>query len=162
MDKKITTKKDVVQLFEAAGFSRSNPYYIVKQGKINEMATQSERDRLELFKEIAGTRVYDDKRAESMKLFKKSEEDRSKIQQGLSHIVDKLESLEQDKEDFTQVRFIVSSPSKSGILSRWAIRENVEMRNNNFSTKNTTKNVALWSIFYSIAIVRRLKISSMS
>ena len=54
-------------------------------------------------KEIAGTRVYDDKRAESMKLFKKSEEDRTKIQQGLSHIVDKLESLEQDKEDFTQV-----------------------------------------------------------
>ena len=38
-----------------------------------------------------------------MKLFKKSEEDRTKIQQGLSHILDKLESLEQDKEDFTQV-----------------------------------------------------------
>lgn len=122
LDKKITTKKDVVQLFEAAGFSRSNPYYIVKQGKINEMATQSERDRLELFKEIAGTRVYDDKRAESMKLFKKSEEDRSKIQQGLSHIVDKLESLEQDKEDFTQVRFIVSSPSKSRTFLYWDIR----------------------------------------
>ena len=105
LDKKITTKKDVVQLFEAAGFSRSNPYYIVKQGKINEMATQSEKDRLELFKEIAGTRVYDDKRAESMKLFKKSEEDRAKIYQGLSHIVDKLESLEQDKSDFIQVWF---------------------------------------------------------
>ena len=32
LEKKITTKKDIVHLLEAAGFSRSNPYYIVKQG----------------------------------------------------------------------------------------------------------------------------------
>lgn len=50
IDKKIVTKKDVVQLLEAAGFSRSNPYYIVKQGKINEMATQNHKDRLNLLK----------------------------------------------------------------------------------------------------------------
>lgn len=52
IDKKIVTKKDVVQLLEAAGFSRSNPYYIVKQGKINEMATQNHKDRLNLLKVI--------------------------------------------------------------------------------------------------------------
>merc|ERR1711990_98584 len=102
LDKKITTKKDVVQLFETAGFSRSNPYYIVKQGKINEMATQNEKQRLELFKDVAGTRVYDDKRAESMELIKKAEDSQTKIVNLLSQIVDKLESLEQEKEELNQ------------------------------------------------------------
>lgn len=29
------SKSDVMNLLESAGFSRSNPYYIVKQGKVN-------------------------------------------------------------------------------------------------------------------------------
>ncbi|XP_053548973.1 structural maintenance of chromosomes protein 3 [Bombina bombina] len=33
LDKKMVTKNDVMNLLESAGFSRSNPYYIVKQGK---------------------------------------------------------------------------------------------------------------------------------
>ena len=102
IDKKIVTKKDVVQLLEAAGFSRSNPYYIVKQGKINEMATQEETHRLKLLKEVAGTRVYDDKRAESMELIKKTEDSRTKCNALLTQIVDKLESLEEEKEELTQ------------------------------------------------------------
>ena len=41
----------VVNLMESAGFSRSNPYYIVKQGKVNELATASDsyRYKVELF-----------------------------------------------------------------------------------------------------------------
>ena len=34
LDKKNVTKTDVMNLLESAGFSRSNPYYIVKQGKV--------------------------------------------------------------------------------------------------------------------------------
>ena len=30
----MVTKTDVMNLLESAGFSRSNPYYIVKQGKV--------------------------------------------------------------------------------------------------------------------------------
>ena len=37
LDGKIVTRNDVMNLLESAGFSRSNPYYIVKQGKINEI-----------------------------------------------------------------------------------------------------------------------------
>lgn len=102
IDKKNVTKKDVIQMLESAGFSHSNPYYIVKQGKINEMATQSAKDRLELLKEIAGTRVYDDKRSESMELIKKTNDNRSKVNSLLTQIVDKLDSLEQEKEDLAQ------------------------------------------------------------
>jgi len=34
LDRKLVTKTDIMNLLEAAGFSRSNPYYIVKQGKV--------------------------------------------------------------------------------------------------------------------------------
>ena len=43
------------------------------------MATQNEKQRLELFKDVAGTRVYDDKRAESMELIKKAEDSQAKV-----------------------------------------------------------------------------------
>ena len=44
------------------------------------MATQQESDRLKLFKEVSGTRVYDDKRAESMELIKKTNDSRTKAE----------------------------------------------------------------------------------
>ena len=34
LNKKVVPKSDVMNLLESAGFSRSNPYYIVKQGKV--------------------------------------------------------------------------------------------------------------------------------
>lgn len=35
LNKKMVTRSDVMNVLESAGFSRSNPYYIVKQGKID-------------------------------------------------------------------------------------------------------------------------------
>jgi len=57
---------------ETAGFSRSNPYYIVKQGKVTTLATMRDAERLELLKEVAGTRVYDERREESQKIMKET------------------------------------------------------------------------------------------
>lgn len=83
LNKKMVTRADVMNLLESAGFSRSNPYYIVKQGKvkrvnicfkadviipilkINQMATAPDSQRLQLLREVAGTRVYDERREES-------------------------------------------------------------------------------------------------
>lgn len=36
LDKKSTNKADVMNLLESAGFSKSNPYYIVPQGRVRE------------------------------------------------------------------------------------------------------------------------------
>jgi structural maintenance of chromosome 3 (chondroitin sulfate proteoglycan 6) len=68
--KKMVSKGDVINLLESAGFSRSNPYYIVKQGKINQMATAPDSQRLKLLREVAGTRVYDERKAESEAIMK--------------------------------------------------------------------------------------------
>jgi structural maintenance of chromosome 3 (chondroitin sulfate proteoglycan 6) len=35
LDRKSVTKQDVLNMLEAAGFSRANPYYIVPQGRVS-------------------------------------------------------------------------------------------------------------------------------
>ncbi|TVU26602.1 hypothetical protein EJB05_29156 [Eragrostis curvula] len=45
-------KTDVMNLLESAGFSRSNPYYVVQQGKIAFLTLMKDSERLELLKEI--------------------------------------------------------------------------------------------------------------
>ncbi|KAI8368391.1 RecF/RecN/SMC N terminal domain-containing protein [Choanephora cucurbitarum] len=72
LDKKSITKTEVMSLLESAGFSRANPYYIVPQGRINSLTTAKDEDRLKLLKEIAGTRVYEQKRSESNKLMQET------------------------------------------------------------------------------------------
>ena len=72
MDGRSVTRGDVVNLMESAGFSRCNAYYIVKQGKINQLATSRDTDRLRLLREIAGTRVYDERKADSQATLRKT------------------------------------------------------------------------------------------
>lgn len=42
LNKKMVPRTDVMNLLESAGFSRSNPYYIVKQGKVGLLFIQME------------------------------------------------------------------------------------------------------------------------
>jgi chromosome segregation ATPase len=55
-------------MLETAGFSKSNPYYIVEQGKVAKITEMSDKARLELLKEVAGTNVYEEKKEESLKI----------------------------------------------------------------------------------------------
>lgn len=38
LDRKSTSKGEVMSLLESAGFSRSNPYYIVPQGRVSDFS----------------------------------------------------------------------------------------------------------------------------
>ncbi|KAG6415217.1 hypothetical protein SASPL_122622 [Salvia splendens] len=68
LDGKHITKTEVMNLLESAGFSRSNPYYVVQQGKIASLTLMKDSERLDLLKEIGGTRVYEERRRESLKI----------------------------------------------------------------------------------------------
>ncbi|CAZ81815.1 unnamed protein product [Tuber melanosporum] len=52
LDRKNATKSDVMNLLESAGFSRSNPYYIVPQGRVTTLTNMKDFERLNLLKEI--------------------------------------------------------------------------------------------------------------
>lgn len=102
LDGKIVTRNDVMNLLESAGFSRSNPYYIVKQGKINEIATAQDKQRLKLLKEVAGTKVYEDRKAEAAKMMQESETKLLNSKELLTMIDDKLKTLEHEKAELVE------------------------------------------------------------
>ncbi|CAG5133454.1 unnamed protein product [Candidula unifasciata] len=102
LDKKMVTKSDVMNLLESAGFSRSNPYYIVKQGKINQMATAPDSQRLKLLREVAGTKVYDERKEESNAILTETEGKREKINDLLKYIEERLSTLEGEKEELKE------------------------------------------------------------
>lgn len=102
LNKKVVPRSEVMNLLESAGFSNSNPYYIVKQGKINQMATAPDAHRLKLLREVAGTRVYDERREESMAILRDTEGKVEKIEEFLKTIEERLSTLEEEKEELKQ------------------------------------------------------------
>ncbi|CAG9822671.1 unnamed protein product [Phaedon cochleariae] len=102
LNKKVVPRSEVMNLLESAGFSNSNPYYIVKQGKINQMATAPDAHRLKLLREVAGTRVYDERRDESMGILRETEVKVEKIEEFLRTIEERLSTLEEEKEELKQ------------------------------------------------------------
>ncbi|KAM0746239.1 structural maintenance of chromosome protein 3 [Meredithblackwellia eburnea MCA 4105] len=102
LDRKSTSKGEVMSILESAGFSRSNPYYIVPQGRITHLTNQKDQDRLQLLKEVAGTKLYEEKRAESTKIMDESKAKREKIDDLLEFIKARLDELEEEKEELKE------------------------------------------------------------
>lgn len=99
LDRKNATKSDVMNLLESAGFSRSNPYYIVPQGRVTALTNMKDPERLTLLKEISGTHVYETRRAESVRIMNETDAKRGKIDELLSYIRERLSELEEEKDE---------------------------------------------------------------
>ncbi|KAI1268698.1 putative chromosome segregation protein SudA [Xylariaceae sp. FL1019] len=99
IDKKVVPKTEVTQLLETAGFSKSNPYYIVPQGRVTALTNMKESERLNLLKEVAGTQVYESRRTESLKIMTDTNNKREKIDELLDYIKERLSELEEEKEE---------------------------------------------------------------
>ena len=99
LDRKNATKSDVMNLLESAGFSRSNPYYIVPQGRVTALTNMKDAERLNLLKEVAGTQVYEARRMESLKIMNETNNKREKIDELLEYIKERLAELEEEKEE---------------------------------------------------------------
>ena len=97
--RKTATKSDVMNLLESAGFSRSNPYYIVPQGRVTTLTNMKDPERLNLLKEVAGTQVYEARRTESIRIMGETDSRRAKIDDLLSSIRERLQELEEEKEE---------------------------------------------------------------
>ena len=99
LDRKNVTRSEVFNLLESAGFSRANPYYIVQQGKVAALCAMSDKQRLDLLKEVAGTRVYDERHAEVLKIMEEDDRKRSKVKEAVEILEKRLSSLEGEKDE---------------------------------------------------------------
>lgn len=102
LQRKRANKTEIQSLLEGAGFSKSNPYYIVQQGKVQDLCTMSDVERLTLLKEVAGTTVYDEKKAESLMKMEENANRIDKINEILISIEDRLSELQSEKDELSQ------------------------------------------------------------
>ncbi|KAF7197642.1 Chromosome segregation protein sudA [Pseudocercospora fuligena] len=99
LNRKNTTKQEVMNILESAGFSRSNPYYIVPQGRVTAITNMKDHERLTMLKTVAGTEVYENRRSESQKIMDETGLKRAKIDDLLDGIRTRLGELEEEKEE---------------------------------------------------------------
>ena len=101
LDRRPITKAEVQSLLESAGFSRANPYYVVQQGKIMAMSTMRDSERLELLKEIGGTKVYEERRRESLRILAETDGRRSRVSEVVAQLDARLAELEAERDELT-------------------------------------------------------------
>eukprot|EP00934_Nitzschia_sp_Nitz4_P004597 Nitzschia sp. Nitz4//scaffold6_size259037//88180//92167//NITZ4_001062-RA/size259037-augustus-gene-0.319-mRNA-1//-1//CDS//3329556857//4587//frame0 len=101
LQRKRATKQEVQSLLEGAGFSKSNPYFMVQQGKIQTLCVMTDTQRLELLQQVAGTTVYQDKKAESLVKMEENAKSMDKIQTILADLDQRLNDLQGEKEELT-------------------------------------------------------------
>jgi structural maintenance of chromosome 3 (chondroitin sulfate proteoglycan 6) len=99
VNRKNATKAEVQQILESAGFSRSNPYYIVPQGRISDLTRMGDLARLKLLKEISGSNVYETRRADSLKLLADTDNKCKNTDSLVATINERLDELEGEKEE---------------------------------------------------------------
>ncbi|KAJ3670868.1 hypothetical protein LUZ60_008294 [Juncus effusus] len=102
LDGRHVNKTEVLNLLESAGFSRSNPYYVVQQGKIATLTLMKDAERLDLLKEIGGTRVYEERRSESLKIMQETANKRKQIDQVVQYLEARLQELDAEKEELRE------------------------------------------------------------
>jgi len=101
LQRKRATKQEVQSLLEGAGFSKSNPYFMVQQGKIQSLCLMTDAQRLELLQQVAGTILYEDKKSESLVKMQENSQSIEKIDSILSDIDERLSELQGEKEELT-------------------------------------------------------------
>lgn len=96
------TGSEVRQLLESAGFSASNPYYIVEQGKIIGLTQLTDEERYDMLKDVAGTGVYESRRAESKSLLEDTAQRSEKIDDAIAQLDEKLKTLQEEQQELRQ------------------------------------------------------------
>lgn len=99
IDRKHADKSEIRALLESAGFSRTNPYYIVPQGKVVDLTNAKDSQRLGLLKDVAGTQTYEDRRKKSLEMMQETLYKQQRIDENLNFIEERLQELEDEKRE---------------------------------------------------------------
>jgi structural maintenance of chromosome 3 (chondroitin sulfate proteoglycan 6) len=71
----------------------------VPQGRVTSLTNAKDEERLQVLKEVAGTRVYEQRRRESSKIITETNAKREQIRSLLVYIDNKLSELDEEKEE---------------------------------------------------------------
>ncbi|OBZ68296.1 Chromosome segregation protein sudA [Grifola frondosa] len=102
-DNRFPTGRDEVILRRTIGSRKMSTVSIRRvQGRITALTNAKDHERLALLKEVAGTKVYEQRRAESLRIMSETDAKRSKIGELLEYIDSRLTELEEEKEELKE------------------------------------------------------------
>lgn len=93
------TKADIVRMLESAGFSMSNPYNIVPQGRIVALTNAKDKERLQLLEDVVGAKSFETKLRASLKKMDETEFKRNQIIKEMSELNGKLKEMEEERKE---------------------------------------------------------------
>ena len=99
LNRKNVSRSDVMKMLELGGFSQSNPYYIVPQGRITRITNMKDSERLAILKSVAGTQAFTAKKEESQKIMNDTNSKMSAIDATFEQINERLTDLEEEQEE---------------------------------------------------------------
>ena len=102
LDGKVTTRAEVFKLLESCGFAKSNPYYIVQQGKVAELTVMNDANRLDLFMQLSGVSTYDERRTECLRILEDLRVKREKTDGVMQLVRRKIVGLEDEQRELRQ------------------------------------------------------------
>ncbi|CAE7282415.1 smc3 [Symbiodinium sp. CCMP2456] len=102
LDGKHATKAEIFGLLEGAGFAKTSPYYIVQQGKVSELTMMTDAQRLGLLKSISGAGIWDERRAESVKIMEDTSTRKMRNEGLIADIEQKLKTLEEEQRELRE------------------------------------------------------------
>lgn len=138
LDYKSATKADIMNLLEASGFSKSNPYYIVPQGRVMALTNAKDSERLELLRDVAGAKVFENKLKDSLKEMAITGQKQDQIKEMLTDIEKRLDELDIEREDLKSFEKLMSKKKmlEFNIYDREmkALSDQIEAIDDNYST----------------------------
>ncbi|XP_032781145.2 structural maintenance of chromosomes protein 3 [Daphnia magna] len=93
-------KHQVENTLQFAGFSKVNPYYIIKQGQINSLAMLSNEKRLAQLSEITGASLWKEIRPKDDSLLEDAEYKITQLKEIIKETEDNLTRLEEDEHQY--------------------------------------------------------------
>ena len=100
---KPVTRVEIISLMEAAGFSRNNPFYLVEQGQVSDLANCSESKRLKVVQDLAGLTSFDEKQTNAMALLGDAKRSLESVNLELDGLAREMEDLKGKEGDVSKV-----------------------------------------------------------
>lgn len=102
LDGRSATRGEVFKLLESCGFAKSNPYYIVQQGRVAELTLMTDANRLDLLKDISGASTYDDRRSDCTRILEDLRVKREKTDSVVEVVRRRIHALEDEQKELRQ------------------------------------------------------------
>lgn len=147
IENKPVKKKDITNILSSVGILKTNSYYIVQQGKIAQLAVEKSSGRFEILREIAGAKVFDEKKKESENILNETKLKSLQINDYITEIEHKIQGLEFEKSELKD--FNIHTKNKNYIEH---CIYNIELNQLMIKYENVMNNLTSYEKEYKIVI----------